>query len=344
MSKIEYLENSNTKGYYILPKSHFRFEFSIDSWNDRCKDIGSVIRSKELHLADGKNTKFLFEVYPGGLKDSNNESIHLEDEPKDTDSWISVILINNSLIEKSASIKITIVQNNQLDGTSDLSIEYPGTKLFTTNDPGNKWIIPKMVSNNYLTSHANEYYSNDILIFIIDISILGEAEYISKTAIPHPVNINYLQYDISKLYNNSLYSDIILIASTNMNPSDTIVENISLIEGDVPIPMETSKIFYCHKSILAIRSETFELKFKSWKHQFMTLIQRSYHVKNMKPIVLQEMLYFIYTDSVHSQVLDVYASEILIAAIKYKVLGLVILCEDHIAESLSCSNWAIGKN
>ena len=96
------------------------------------------------------------------------------------------------------------------------------------------------------------------------------------------------------------------------------------------------EVFYCHRCILSVSSSVFEAMFLS---DMTENISRIVNIKDIKPEVVKEMLYFIYNgetlteNSTHEFVMD-----LLRAADQYKLNLLKVRCEERLCSILEVSN------
>jgi len=101
---------------------------------------------------------------------------------------------------------------------------------------------------------------------------------------------------------------------------------------DVTITCQDQE-FNCHKAILAERSSVFEAMFT---HGMKEAMESSVTIKDMDADTCQQMLQFIYSNKVED--LESNAENLLVAADKYDLKELKVLCEDHLCAKLSQDN------
>ena len=93
--------------------------------------------------------------------------------------------------------------------------------------------------------------------------------------------------------------------------------------------------FPAHKNILVTRSKVFASMFEHpTKEQFTNEIE----IEDIEPEVFRELLHFIYTGRVSSDNMDTLAAGLLIAADKYLLDGLTMICEDYLSRYISPDN------
>merc|ERR1719452_432232 len=96
------------------------------------------------------------------------------------------------------------------------------------------------------------------------------------------------------------------------------------------------EVFYCHRSILSVRSPVFEAMFQS---DMCESLSQEVFIKELKPEVVREMLHFIYNGATSTEtVMDEIGNELLGAADKYQLDFLKNKCEEKLCSSLEVSN------
>uniref|UniRef100_A0A8D8J1I3 Protein roadkill n=1 Tax=Culex pipiens TaxID=7175 RepID=A0A8D8J1I3_CULPI len=128
------------------------------------------------------------------------------------------------------------------------------------------------------------------------------------------------------------------IVEPEASPSSLIEDLASLLEskkyGDVSIKVGNRKIL-AHKNILAARSSVFAAMFE---HKMQEKITNVVSIGDIKLVVLEEMLRYIYTDKVNN--LDTLSYQLYTAADKYDIPALKSLCRIAILGNLSTENVA----
>ena len=93
------------------------------------------------------------------------------------------------------------------------------------------------------------------------------------------------------------------------------------------------KIFNCHKLILACQSEVFKRMLMD--SNMAESISGEVKVTDTSEITMESLLYYIYHDELDDEKIN---EELLIAAEKYEVLGLVWICLNHLKKNLNVHN------
>merc|ERR1712018_761343 len=97
------------------------------------------------------------------------------------------------------------------------------------------------------------------------------------------------------------------------------------------------KIFNCHKLILACQSEVFK-RMLGWSIINNNMVESNtgeVKVTDTSEITMESLLYYIYHDELDDEKIN---EELLIAAEKYEVMGLVWICLNHLKENLNVHN------
>ena len=94
------------------------------------------------------------------------------------------------------------------------------------------------------------------------------------------------------------------------------------------------KDFHAHKNVLVARSSVFAAMFK---HEMIGEITNTVHIIDIDYQVFEEVLRFLYTGKISSLTIEM-ATDLLIAAAKYNLNRLKIICEVFIGEKLTTNN------
>ena len=93
--------------------------------------------------------------------------------------------------------------------------------------------------------------------------------------------------------------------------------------------------FPAHKNILAARSEVFAAMFQ---HPTKEKLTNQVEIEDIEPEVFQEMLRFIYTGQLNLATMKIMAVGLLIAADKYLLIKLKIVCQNYLLRQMSPVN------
>jgi hypothetical protein len=93
---------------------------------------------------------------------------------------------------------------------------------------------------------------------------------------------------------------------------------------------------HAHKCILAARSAVFRKKLtRPLANMQLAFSGNRYQLGSITPAVAKELVSFMYSDDISPLVLAQHAVPLLIAAAKYQVEGLVLLCEHYLIENIT---------
>lgn len=158
----------------------------------------------------------------------------------------------------------------------------------------------------------------DAVIFRVEISVFGDLEPcpsvsgVSFNSQPEP--------GLAKCMKSLLMDD------------DTA--DISIVFGNT-----TNLRLSAHRCVLKCRSPVFAAMLKS---QMSEVSSGIILISDVDHHVMRELMHFMYTDTLSDvTVLDAMAESLLSVGCKYQVLGLVMLCENHLAKQLSAENAII---
>lgn len=99
---------------------------------------------------------------------------------------------------------------------------------------------------------------------------------------------------------------------------------------DVTIIAKEGVQIPCHKAVLIARSDVFEAMFD---HETKEKESNEVDIDDLEPVILKEMLRFMYTDLVPN--IARHATDLLIVADRFNLGKLKMLCEDHLVEKIN---------
>ncbi|KAI0615951.1 TD and POZ domain-containing protein 5, partial [Pyrenophora tritici-repentis] len=165
----------------------------------------------------------------------------------------------------------------------------------------------------FLISHPRRLLPENKLTLCCKVSIVGSVFGMPgqniTPAIKDPRHL--LTDDLGELWENSLFTDCCLLVAGHE--------------------------FRAHKAMLAARSPVFRAMFE---HQMEERLTNCVEMHDLDPHVFKEMMGFIYTGKaphLHSHSM---ACDLLAAADRYGMEGLMVLCEDALSRNLSVENAA----
>ena len=175
------------------------------------------------------------------------------------------------------------------------------------------WGFSKFILRDSLLSHRNWLLPKDKLTLCCKVSIVGAILNMPGQnmipAIKDPRHM--LTDDLGKLWENSLFTDCCLLVAGHE--------------------------FRAHKAILAARSPVFRAMFE---HEMEERLTNCVEIHDLDPQVFKEMMGFIYTGKVPHLHSHSMACDLLAAADRYGLEGLMVLCEDALSRNLSVENAA----
>ena len=92
----------------------------------------------------------------------------------------------------------------------------------------------------------------------------------------------------------------------------------------------------CHKAVLAARSDVFAAMFRH--KEMKENVTNQVEIKDTDADVLEDLLRFMYSNKVNN--LESNASRLLIAANKYNITSLKVLCEEFLSSNINVHNAA----
>nr|XP_050047599.1 speckle-type POZ protein-like [Dermacentor andersoni] len=215
-----------------------------------------------------------------------------------------LLLISCSKSEVRAKFKFSVVNAKQEEA------EVVESKKAFAFVPGKDWGFKEFIRRDLL-NEATGLLPNDKLTISCEVCVLANSVNISgqNSVIQFNVPECRLSNDFGHLFESRKFSDVIM--SVN------------------------GREFYAHKAILAARSPVFAAMFE---HEMEEKKQSRVEITDMDHEVLREMLRFIYTGQAPN--LDSMADDLLVAADKYALERLKVMCEESLWSNLSVDTAA----
>ena len=171
----------------------------------------------------------------------------------------------------------------------------------------------KFILRDFLLSNPPWLLPEDQLTLCCQVSIVGTffntPEQNITPAIKDPRHM--IADDLGELWENSLCTDCCLFVA--------------------------GQEFRAHKAILAARSPVFRAMFE---HEMVERLTNRVDINDLDPKVFKEMMGFIYTGKAPHLHIHSMACDLLAAADRYGMEGLMVLCEDALSRNLSVENAA----
>ncbi|XP_053200373.1 speckle-type POZ protein-like [Panonychus citri] len=182
-----------------------------------------------------------------------------------------------------------------------------------TEGHGYKLLAPREL---LLNPANNMLGTEDSLRILCEITMFGE---VTSSLVPCPDNEHIeLTYPEEALARHSVTSDLANFFTNGGEKTDIILEGKDKVQVKA------------HKIILSIRSKVIGAMFS---HETKEKAESKIEIKDIDGAVLREMINFIYTDKVGN--LEEYACDLLIAADKYDLPKLKMLCEQYLASKVT---------
>ena len=252
-------------GSCVPREARGKFEFLICDWSLMKRESGEKLISQEFVMAD--DSKWTLHLYLGGKTDRQAGFLTTE-----------VVLTGLGETNKDsllASIHLSVVlQRGCNAGVSPLgntSYKSVAASTFRLDDPArNVWAV-----DNFMQTVEMEktYLMNDSMLFSLDIEVFGRPAPLTGIMPVYIGSIATLQGDLATLQGKTgnFFSDITVV-----------------VEG---------KDYYCHKCILAARSQFFKQKFLSSTFTPRLILRRGKYPLNRTSLsTFETALQFIYTD------------------------------------------------
>lgn len=228
----------------------------------------------------------------------------LDEESKDYLS-LYLLLVSCNKTEVRAKFKFSIL-NAKREETK--AMESQRAYRFVQ---GKDWGFKKFIRRDFLLDEANGLLPDDKLTLYCEVSVVADSVNISgqTNSIQFKVPECRLSEDLGGLFESQKFSDAILCVG--------------------------KEEFYVHKAVLAARSPVFAAMFQ---HEMEEKKQNRVEITDVDPVVLREMLRFIYTGK--SSNLDKMEADLLSAADKYDLERLKVMCEESLCSNLSVESAA----
>ena len=171
----------------------------------------------------------------------------------------------------------------------------------------------KFILGDFLISHLCRFLPENKLTLCCKVSIVGSVFGMPgqniTPAIKDPRHM--MADDLGELWENSLFTDCCLFVA--------------------------GQEFRAHKAILAARSPVFRAMFE---HEMVERLTNRVDINDLDPKVFKEMMGFIYTGKAPHLHIHSMACDLLAAADRYGLEGLMAMCEDALCRNLSVKNAA----
>lgn len=220
-----------------------------------------------------------------------------------SENYLSLFLAHLAKNEVTVRYYLALINS---DNKRVCKISNKGRSLFSLKTSCKGFV--HFVSRSFIMDSKNNLLKNNKLTFLCKVMIL-------ENAVKSDAEIQ-IEKNLIRLKQFDKYEELLI----NKELSDVTVTS----EG---------KNFYLHKNILAIGSDVFKVMFRN---DMKEKNESKVTISDIKYDVLQELFQFIYTGKV-SNIKEI-AGELLIAAEKYCIEELKVLCEEALCNSLYRKN------
>lgn len=238
-------------------------------------------------------------IFPGGSLDVHK-------------GFVSFYLASKCNKVARASYKLSII--NQIPGGDDETFSSSGIRIFEAKGAQvDGWGRDKFVSVNMLKNAEFGLCVQDMVEFKAEITAFGDLETVCSTdLVTRTMKKNSLEATLLSMINDETTSDLTLLVGPNKE-----------------------KVF-AHRVILMFRSDFFRAMLSSG---MIESVQGEIHLPDADLFVVQELLKFLYTDTIpEAKVMQDHAESLLIMAMRYQCPALIEVCESDLSNRLNCSN------
>jgi hypothetical protein len=224
--------------------------------------------------------------------------------------------------EDLTNAQISLSMLNQLPNNSDAPKEFKKEPFSTQRSTlGDDLIIKQSV----LADETEGFKVEDSVIIEATIILGGELQSTVESA-PVYAFAETLKTDLSQLLTSGVDSDFNILLPLSVGTSDLIPKT-----ADTAIGNNIGHSFQVHSLILKARSSYFRAMMSS----SIETTKRQIIECDVQPAVFEEVLNYIYTDSLSEGAIAVMGEWLLLAANKYDLEALKQLCEGQLCQSLS---------
>ncbi|KAL6030371.1 hypothetical protein STEG23_034376 [Scotinomys teguina] len=271
---------------------NFSYKWTISNFHFILREIEGHIRSPTFSI--GANDKWYLRVYLKGVDEGSSD-------------YLSVYLVLLSCLKSHiwAKFQFWIVD------AKGKKIQGVGTHRVFRFMPGYDWGFKKLISREFLLSHASWIIPDNRLTLLCKVSMVQGYFNISNQNRKPGIQIPRctLTGELGELWENSSFTDCCLVVS--------------------------GQEFQAHKAILAARSPVFRAMFE---HDMRESKSNRILMHDLEPQVFKVMMDFIYTGKTSD--LDSTADAVLAASDMYGLERLKVMCEDALCRDLSVDNAA----
>jgi len=280
----------------VLESEKFTFVWEISKFSARREVTGTAFLSKEFTIQG-----------PGSMSSKWCGKVYPHGRESDYKDYISVYLMNNNDKDIIVQGAIMTMDSNKKIGKTNIC-KMNMQKIKVNNGWGNESFIER-------TDEIEKFAPNDTLTLVFEVIVTGEVEESFEV-----LNNRNKSKALDKIFHHERMSHDIGLLLTNKD------------FADVTITCGKQK-FECHKNILGSRSAVFKAMFTSkMKEHNMGSVE----IKDMDPIVLENLLQYIYTCKAPD--IDTLTRELFSAADQYQLEELKELSEVKLSSRIEVKN------
>jgi speckle-type POZ protein len=283
------------------------FKWKFKRWSLLPAKQSEVTRSLAV---DCFGHKWFFSVYPGGKREIDGDTDAIKAKKK---SNVALYLHYEGSQDVKAKFTLSIV--NQLPNKPNQILEVD-QKIFSSE---NRTLGSfEMIKQSVIADETKGFKQNDCVIIEAKITTHGELQSTLESASVY-VPADTLKADFSRLLTSGVNSDVRILLNSSVSGSSS----------------GSGHTFQAHSSILIARSPYFRAMMSSPTTESTT---RQITEFDVEPTVFEEVLNYIYTDSLSEGAIAGMGEWLLLAANKYGLEALKQLCEGQLCQSLSVDN------
>ena len=293
-------------------KASITFSWTIEDFLNRPEKLGESLLSSPFTVAGpgDKVTTWELKTYPKGEREYDSEAS--EDEETTDNKYVPLYLRNTEKTPEKAKFKMSILNGRR---QKKKSVDFSTKEYIEISEGGKCSVGYGIVSIKELKDHPDLLPGGN-LTFVCGLTVHGPAVTRSGSKFPdEKLSIvdncgKEMNDQIGKLFGERKFSDVKITCG--------------------------EEVFDCHRNILSVRSPVFDAMFQS---DMVENRSKNVLIKDIKPKVVKEMLYFIYNGATSTEnVMDEIGRDLLGAADQYQLELLKNNCEEKLCSLLDASN------
>lgn len=303
-----------------MPQVNVTFVWTVDKLLDRKEENGQYILSPSFRVTKPgfKDSKWQIQLYPRGDKTATEEDI-------------SIYLLGNIGIEnKNRRVNYnycnaSIVAAGSFSTCFSMDLEDQSTH--------NENIENYKISKNY---DVDTCFGNNRSC--TRATLEKSKKRLASGSLTLAFSLVFDMVPASKYPDVEGQNEGIVSQATSSNANEVSEDFGKLLENKEFCDMEIvcgGEIFSCHQVIISARSPVFRAMFQAKMKESES---RKVTIEDIKPEIMAEMLYFLYTGLVKKDVSKDSVVDLLVAADKYQMDTLKNICQDKLYSVLNAEN------